>query len=415
LKEMMSLTQPSSLQAPTQQRKRSAEGEEKIKAPVLHRMKEKLNRVLQPAKMISDSSAEGITWLVGYEGISAAAVMKYAMSSTKYDRHQNMLHELLVGLVLNGLVSVTPNFMYMYGAFVCNAPEPQQKQQQSTSSSYDFGELCSVNLSSKLKAVALFEVVANSMSFSDFVMKVRIKAPINGVVYEWKDVYQAWFQVLCSLSIAHRFCKFVHGDLHGNNVLIKFLPVSRDLEYALMPDKVLKLSGNRVLAKIIDFGRSKVLLTDQVMGPLRFNSSGDQPFSAKRPCLNENAIMTQYPTFPVFFDVVRFTTSFLGVVKKTPEGWWQDELLLHVKNTDEPVEQITFLEMLYRKDDWCDVDVNGNPEVFGVKGATTWEPFAIKWTETYSTLYTKKGNAITSIPDLLQYMSGLLAQRQMKL
>jgi hypothetical protein len=81
-----------------------------------------INITFTPYKRIDVSSVEGDAWLIGYKNTKKyIGVLKYAQYDSDGETSQNILHELVIGLVLNNLRQYTPNFMFMYDGFYCSS------------------------------------------------------------------------------------------------------------------------------------------------------------------------------------------------------------------------------------------------------------------------------------------------------
>ncbi len=70
---------------------------------------------------------QGMVFIVEHRGSSVSttkepfAILKFSPKIIDIE-NDNIIHEILVGMVLNNLREYTPNFMYTYGGFICSPP-----------------------------------------------------------------------------------------------------------------------------------------------------------------------------------------------------------------------------------------------------------------------------------------------------
>ena len=201
----------------------------------------RLQGSLKIARILSDVSVEGVVWSVGSsdEGVPPFATMKYGVNRQPdpYNpgyliKDYNMIHELVIGFILNTIRNLTPNFMYVWAGFSCNAPKKlgpvsfaELRLKNSVKNNYDFDTLCSSNTPDNLEPIVLSEVVDVYSTFSKFFDDFFLSDP--------KIVLIVLFQIFASLSIAQDKFRFVHGDLHANNILIKRLDEPTRIVYNL--------------------------------------------------------------------------------------------------------------------------------------------------------------------------------------
>jgi hypothetical protein len=227
--------------------------------------KESITPLLSQNSPLSDTSSEGLVWTVGYAGNpNAFATMKYAKPQASED--YNILHELLVGMVLNKLRNRIPYFMYVYVGFTCNPPTergPKAVAGTSVKNDYDFNTLCTNNNSKNIEHIMFSEIVPNPISFLNYFKIMDLNVLLK------KKFMRCLLQVLCSLQIAQTEFRYTHGDLHGNNILIRTLPSEVDITYTV--------SGNNyvirtdVIVTIIDYGFSEITYNSVNYKPLSHN------------------------------------------------------------------------------------------------------------------------------------------------
>ena len=79
--------------------------------------------ILTPSSSQGD---QGMVFIVEHRGSSVSttkpfAILKFSPKIIDIE-NDNIIHEILVGMVLNNLREYTPNFMYTYGGFICSPP-----------------------------------------------------------------------------------------------------------------------------------------------------------------------------------------------------------------------------------------------------------------------------------------------------
>lgn len=285
-----------------------------------------------PHQVLSDTSVEGVVWRIGYRGSAGYFATMKTSKRVAGNRSYNMLHELLVGLVLNFLRPYTPNFMYVWGGFSCSSPTqggplPVGVATTSVTHAHNFGTLCTDNTPDNMDVLMLNENVAVFDTFEGTVRRaMRAATALAGGaavadLVRWVDILYILFQIIISLAMAQHFCKFVHGDLHANNVLVKRLPADVTLDYRFNGARY--QLQTRYIAVIIDYGFSRVTSVDTLpngdplppggppndtnMPPLRYAWDGARDIfthAADRP---ENV---HYRNFMPLYDMARLTQIF---------------------------------------------------------------------------------------------------------
>ena len=152
--------------------------------------------------------------------------------------NSEQIHEYFVGAFgTNQLRSFIPTFAYMMGMFKCSPPYVDEKRVLA---------FCQNNDPKSQVAYLLYENVRNSTTFKDFVAK--------GCSVE--DYLNILTQVVFGLQLAYDTCKFQHGDLHDENILVETLPHDIYIPYNIN-EKIIYLKTRHV-ARIIDLGRSYI-------------------------------------------------------------------------------------------------------------------------------------------------------------
>ena len=153
---------------------------------------------------------DNITWAVRYlDSLIPFAIMKYSKKS------YNIIHELAIGMVLNTIRNLTPNFMYTWGGFSCSPPL-----------NTDYKSICSNTDPKSMEIIMLTEYVDSKYTFSSF---LEDKSVSN---YS-KHLIDLILQIMCSLTIAQARFRFMHANMYDGNVLIKKLASPVTLAYTI--------------------------------------------------------------------------------------------------------------------------------------------------------------------------------------
>ena len=204
----------------------------------------KFGLTFTPYQRIGTISIEGDTWLIGYKGSENKGyigVLKYSKYNSDGDMSQNMLHEYVVGMILNNLRNFTPNFMYIYDGFYCSSIIDDNKQ---------LTGLCSTDSYNNGTTITISEVCGPD-SF----------AKILNTITDELFIYSIFLQIALSLCIAEETYKFIHCDLHTNNILIKELSFPKKLRYVLNNQEY--FITTKYVAQIIDYGYSAITYNDK--------------------------------------------------------------------------------------------------------------------------------------------------------
>lgn len=85
-----------------------------------------LQKIFRPLKKIS-SGEFGVAISTGYKGSEPFAIMKVTLGKKELYKSNLILHEIIIGLILNSLRKDTPCFSYCYGGFYCSPPLDMEK------------------------------------------------------------------------------------------------------------------------------------------------------------------------------------------------------------------------------------------------------------------------------------------------
>lgn len=170
------------------------------------------------------------------------------------DPKNDLLHELFIGLHLNRLRRLTPNFVYTFGGFKCSYPF------------IDNGNNVVAWCNSERVATVnyvLNETILPSLSFREYTVRSSFQS--------WLSKY---LQVLYALSIANRELGFTHYDLHYENVLVKSPEKLYSIPYVVEGRR--EYINSDGIAMIIDFGRSNINLIGYNYGAYNLREIGVQ-------------------------------------------------------------------------------------------------------------------------------------------
>jgi serine/threonine protein kinase len=166
------------------------------------------------------------------------------------------LYEYIIGLALNRLQDLTPNFMYTYAGIVCSTNDEDES----------ISGLCEDE--KNLDSIFFFEWV-DGETLTKF---LKNKGELN---LKDKDIVDILSQIFFSLIIANNQFDFLHNDLHPDNILIEKLSNPIEIEYHLPNiSKGVKIKTN-YLVKIIDYGESDINREKVLKGISKDNVSYD--------------------------------------------------------------------------------------------------------------------------------------------
>ncbi len=181
-------------------------------------------------------------------------VQRDAEQGSNFSRY-TMRHEVIVGLILNQLRAIIPNFAYVFGSFECGSPiltvrdssfsvesdavkavDPKRSMEPRIESWCRGGEI---------QTYAIYENIRGAISLKEYVK--------NCTSQQYMDII---IQIMYALKIAYERVGFTHYDLHNDNVMVRnydrdafYIPYEGDYVFASK------------IATIIDFGMSHVNYT----------------------------------------------------------------------------------------------------------------------------------------------------------
>lgn len=181
----------------------------------------KLQELFTPIAQLSSEAESkfGVTARTGLQGSDFCAILKYTVNAD-LRKKELLIHEIAIGLVLNTLRDYTPNFMYVYGGFLCSpmiGPD-QPSSDPSYNRAFQPGRLCAANENKdSVHALMLSELVHNidPEAKLHYVVDYLQNAKITEV-----EVTSILLQLIFSLTLAHRRFNFRHNDLHNRNIMV---------------------------------------------------------------------------------------------------------------------------------------------------------------------------------------------------
>jgi serine/threonine protein kinase len=192
-------------------------------------------KIIVDSKDIVANNKQGVVRLVTIDmnRKKVKAILKFGKEYHK--DIESVLHEVTIGYFLNKLrLTNNLNFMYVYTPFYCSVGK----------------QICQSPKLDKLTTCAFFEYI-NGKSISDY-MKENCRRNITAINSTFIKLF---FQVVLALADAQAYCKFVHYDLHDENVLTVDLKKPIDVEYKHIGYKLKDVS---FIPVIIDYGNAVV-------------------------------------------------------------------------------------------------------------------------------------------------------------
>ena len=208
-----------------------------------------------------------------------------------------LYHEALIGFYMNNLRAYCPNFIYTYGIYKTYLQLNKDKQSFTV-------------LNSK-----------NNHLLTEYINKSTYPTTLNDFI----DIYM---QILYALEIAQHHYKFVHYDLHYNNVVLRESKEAQNITYK-RPNNETRVITSKYIATIIDYGFSYILVNREEYGRIDLQHGGIEV------------------KFNSLFDVYKLTLSLLSMYKRKANYQEIENKLIQVIrlfNTSDPIEQILLFQ-----------------------------------------------------------------------
>jgi len=269
--------------------------------------------------VISDTSAEGVVWLLRLwipklkkSDIPPYAIMKYQRDAPKDNtgdlRYPNILHELTVGIMLNKLREKIPNFMYTLGGFLCSPPSQDSGLNVNSNVKYDYNfiNFCLHSKVDKLKIMMLNEVIPAKYNFNEYLQKHNDRK---------KEICAILIQLFYALYIAYKEFKFVHGDLHQENVLIVKTTDSTTITIEMDDGETFQIKNVKRIPVIIDYGFSSIYYNKKRLAPFKSTQLTSSPTGTKLRNIDYNDELNDYISEDVALLLSPFVVDYLNFAK----------------------------------------------------------------------------------------------------
>ncbi len=210
-------------------------------------------------------SAEGIVSKVNLKHpargwtINDFAIMKMQQPSAFKD--ENLLHEILVGLILNNMRDYLPCFMYTYGGIFCGYPTEDKLKIN------DYDGLCGAG---DFHSILITENIPGNLTLENFIKDASITE-------DEKD--KVLLMIAFALNEANRKYKFIHGDLHSKNVMVRTLNKVRDFSFVYVDNSSNLYSitiKTKYVPMIIDYGRSNIKFQGYNLRPIEAKANNPE-------------------------------------------------------------------------------------------------------------------------------------------
>lgn len=176
----------------------------------------------------------GITLSAGIKYISSSLVVKVAKNKN-IDDNNDILHEFFVGTLLNTLRKDIPNFVYTFGLFPCDITKNFcEKKGQYYASAIEY-----------IEGKSLEKIIKDGEITSEELLKIVL-------------------QILFALYYAENKYRFVHNDLHTENIIVRQLRTRQIVQYRFMERQVNIVSD--MVPVIIDYGYSRIEYDGKAFG-----------------------------------------------------------------------------------------------------------------------------------------------------
>ncbi len=258
--------------------------------------------IIIDSKIIGEDSEQGVVQIVTIKMNDknkvkkVKAILKYAKGFHK--DVETVLHEVTVGYFLNHLrKDGNLNFMYVYTPFYCSVGK----------------ELCTSTNVNKLTTCAFFEFIQGKSIRQTMKENCR-----NNVGVMNTEFIKIFLQIVLALADAQAYCKFVHYDLHSENVIIHTSEEPKTITYKHIG---YKLKNVKQIPIIIDYGNSVVTSpTDKnvYLGPFTDKNSKIKYFEDL--AYTKEPFLSCYDVFHLammsLYSIVRCETEEVEDVKK---------------------------------------------------------------------------------------------------
>ena len=151
---------------------------------------------------------------------------------------------------------------------------------------------------------------------------------------EWKSIL---FQICFGLSIAQKHYKFVHNDLHSQNIM--FVTTNDEYIFYEYNSKYFRIPTFGKIVKIIDYGRATFEFNKTIYFSSVFDDSGDAEGQYDYPENNSYDNCKHKPNYS--FDLARLSTTIIeyfeknNCIYKLLKGWLIDKYGKNLENHED--------------------------------------------------------------------------------
>jgi hypothetical protein len=189
--------------------------------------------------------------------------------SFKYDDNWSTLHEGIVGLFVgNQIRKIIPTFIWTFGFTECNLPiYGKNKKIITTCNKKVKFEKDTENIENK-EYIGIITEKIDGISLEEWILSNN---------YNEEDLYRTILIIFNSLVIAYENFKFVHYDLHTDNIMMRKL---KEPSYVKIDENIYIKTPGSFLPTIFDFGLSCFEYKNQKYGNFEFPELGIDPMNA---------------------------------------------------------------------------------------------------------------------------------------
>ena len=211
-----------------------------------------------------------------------------------------IIHEAAIGIALNSISHMTPNFMHFYGLLPCDLD-------------YNFADPSQSNIckSTEYPGFPVYEFI-DGVTLEKWLSSRTTDMNNDEVEYDIKCVMA---QIFLSLAIANEMVEYTHFDLHDSNVMVIDMGETKRIEYEL-PNGSYTFMDCRYLAKIIDYGRNYAKVDKQEMFKdlrglefLGVDCQSNHQFDIVRLCLYCYYVTDYTKLYEILSDLIADTLS----------------------------------------------------------------------------------------------------------
>jgi len=209
-------------------------------------------------------SKEGIVSAINLKFPSGQVIPNFAimkLQQAKAFDDENLIHEITVGLILNNLRDYLPCFMYTYGGIFCGYPREYHMKND------DYRDLCTGN---DPHSILITEYIPGNLTIDEF-----IRQPAYSQLQE-EDKIKVLLLLAFSLNEANERYRFIHGDLHGKNVMVRTLTVETAFTFSYKDDALGNINitiTTKYIPIIIDYGRTFIDYDGYRLAPIESSAN----------------------------------------------------------------------------------------------------------------------------------------------